>query len=79
MDFQPADVKEATNLQTINHFVCTKDVKIFAKNEEELKKKQKKKTNPRKHAIKINRRDIGMKLWIEKCAMLIRGKGEKCK
>ena len=55
--------------KNINHLMYMDDIKLFAKNEKELKTLI--------HAVRIYSQDIGMEFGIEKCAMLVMKSGKR--
>ena len=55
--------------EKINHLSYKDDIKLFAKNEKELK--------TLKHAVIIYSQDIGMEFGIEKCAMPVMKSGKR--
>ena len=58
-----ARYKLSRSQEKINHLMYVDDIKLFAKNENELETLI--------HAVKIYSQDIGMEFGIEKCAMLV--------
>ena len=58
-----AGYKLSRSQEKINHLMYTDDIKLFAKNEKELKTLI--------HAVRIYSQDIGMGFGIEKCALLV--------
>ena len=55
--------------EKINHLMYMDDIKLFAKNEKELKTPI--------HAVRIYSQDIGMEFGIDKCAMLVMKSGKR--
>ena len=53
----------------INHVMYMDDIKVFAKNEKELKTLI--------HAIRIYSQEIGMEFGIEKCAIIVMKRGKR--
>ena len=58
-----AGYKLTKSQEKINHLMYMDDIKLFAKNEKELKTLI--------HTVRIYSQDIGMEFGIEKCAMLL--------
>ena len=56
-------LRKCTDLEYRNHVIYMDDIKLFAKNENELETLI--------HAVRIYSQDIGMEFGIEKCAMLV--------
>ena len=65
----PAGYKLSRLQEKINHLMYMDDIKLFAKNEKELKTLI--------HAVRIYSQDIGMEFGIEKCAMLVIKNGKR--
>ena len=64
-----AEYKLSRSQEKINYLMYMDDIKLFAKNEKELKILI--------HASRIYRQDIGMEFGIEKCAMLLMKNGKQ--
>ena len=64
-----AGYKLSSAQEKINHLMYMDDIKLFAKNEKELKTLI--------HAVRIYSQDIGMEFGIEKCAMLVMESGKR--
>ena len=64
-----AGYKLSRSQEKINHLMYKDDIKLFAKNEKELKTLI--------HAVRIYSQDIGMEFGIEKCAMLVMKSGKR--
>ena len=63
-----ATYKLSTSQEKINQLMYMGSIKLFAKNEKELKNLI--------HAVRIYSQDIGMEFGIEKCAMLVMKSGK---
>ena len=61
--------KLSRSQEKINHRMYMDDIKLFAKNENELE--------THIHAVRIYCQDIGMEFGIEKCAMLVMKSGKR--
>ena len=64
-----AGYKLSISQEKINHLMYMDDIKLFAKNEEELETLI--------HTVRIYSQDIGMESGIEKCALLGRKNGKR--
>ena len=64
-----AGYKLSRSQETVNHLMYTDDIKLFAKNENELETLI--------HTVRIYSRDIGMEFGIEKCAVLVMKSGKR--
>ena len=65
----PAGYKLSRSQEKINHLMYLDDIKLFAKNENQLETLI--------HAVRIYSQDIGMEFGIEKCAMLFMKSGKR--
>ena len=64
-----AGYKLSRSQKRVNHLMCMRDIKLFAKNEKELKTLI--------HTMRIYCHDIGMEFGIEKCALLVMKSGKR--
>ena len=64
-----AGYKLTKSQEKINHLLYMDDIKLFAKNEKELETLI--------HALRIYSQDIGVKIGIENCAMLVMKSGKR--
>ena len=64
-----AGYKLSRSEEKVNHLMYMNDIKLFAKNEKELKTLI--------HPVRIYSRDIGMEFGIEKYAMLVMKSGKR--